>query len=803
MGGNRLLHRSGTERNVRTQAPTRTARFGASPVLLFSSNCGGLLHLGQHSLFVSRMISHNRLGGFSMNRFLSHFLGIALGMTVLAAHAAPRLELLAPPRAWQLAEFRVHDAPKARNNFDPETIRLDATITAPAGQTITVPAFWHQEFSRALDGGVEKLTPSGDAHWRIRFTPTVTGPHTLTLAVWQSGRTSTSSPVVTRFDVAASPSAPTGWVTIAKDGRTFATSEGRSLLFAGHNVCWPGARGTHDYDQWFAEMAAAKQNFARLWLAPWWAALEHGPGTLNQYRLDAAWQLDHIFRLAEQHGIYLLLCLDHHGMYQSTDAGWGGSNNFWPTNPYSAAQGGPCAVAADFFRNPTAMKIYQKRLRYLIARYSHSPRLVAWQFFNEIDNIFDRAPVDEATVVNWHVQMARWLKEHDPYRHLIGTSLTGGVDRPAFWNLPEMEFSSYHAYYEPAPARRMAALVADFTARYGKPALIGEFGVDAATWSPSWDPHLRGFRQNLWAGALGGSAATGLSWWWEDVHGDNALGQQAVLTHFLRENGWFDGGWTPLTIDQTLDHPAELGDPLVDEAPFNAHLVLNNFRRLRLDGRFAVANRLAAERASEHLSSVLWGSQLPEAQTPLRITVHAAANARLVVNVKETLGAATLVARIDNMETWRVPYAAASTAAQTLTAPLSPGRHVIEIANEGAERIHLTSVRIDGVQPARFANGWNYRPEAFGLRRRDAAMLYVVAPAAVFPAGAIRYELPPVANETVTLLDWPEGAFTVIWYDPETGDERARHTARANGGRLVLPLPLFSVDLAGRIERTP
>ncbi|HYP17689.1 MAG TPA: cellulase family glycosylhydrolase, partial [Opitutus sp.] len=522
-----------------------------------------------------------------------------------AASAAPRLEALHPAHAWQLAEFRIIDAPTAANNFDPELIRVEATLTAPSGRSLTVPAFWYQEFSRALVAGAEKLTPVGEPHWRVRVTPTETGEHTLTLAIAQAAASARSASaaaasVSTRFEVSAPPpSAAPGWVTIAADKRTFATSDGRPLLFSGHNVCWPGPRGTHDYDQWFAEMAAAKQNFARLWLAPWWAGLEHAPGTLNNYRLDAAWQLDHIFALAEKHGIYLLLCLDHHGMYQSSDAGWGGSNNFWPTNPYSSQQGGPCTHASEFFRDPTAMKLYQKRLRYLIARYGHSPRLVAWQFFNEIDNIFDRAPVDETTVVNWHAQMARWLKANDPYRHVIGTSLTGGVDRPAFWQLPEMEFSSYHSYYEPAPARRLAALVADFTTRYGKPALIGEFGVDAAQWSPSWDPHLRGYRQNLWAGALGGGAATGLSWWWEDVHVDGALEQQTILDAFLRDGGWSEGGWTPLAIEGSLEAPAELGEPLADELPFTTELTLNNFRRLRLDGKFAVASRLAADRASE------------------------------------------------------------------------------------------------------------------------------------------------------------------------------------------------------------
>jgi hypothetical protein len=364
-----------------------------------------------------------------------------------------------------------------------------------------------------------------------------------------------------------------------------------------------------------------------------------------------------------------------------------------------------------------------------------------------------------------------------------------------------MEYAVYHSYYEPAPARRLAARIADYTQRYGKPALIGEFGVDAAAWSPAWEPHLRGFRQNLWAGALGGGAATGLSWWWEDVHDDHALGQQAVLEKFLRDTGWFEGGWTPVAVDGSLEAPADLGEPVSDAPPFNADLVLNNFRRLRLDGKFAVANPLAAERASEHLSSVLWGSREPSAQRPLRLAVHAADNARLTVRVKDTTGEALLVGRVDDAEVWRAPFDQAGAIDREFSTPLAPGRHVIEIANAGTERINLASLRVAGLRPATFSGGWRYRPEAFGIRRGDRAALYVVAPAAVYPAGAIRYQLPAVVGESITLTGWPNGEFAAHWFDPETGREIARTGATASGGQLLLSLPEFSVDLAARIER--
>ena len=45
---------------------------------------------------------------------------------------------------------------------------------------------------------------------------------------------------------------------------------------------------------------------------------------------------------AERRGIYVMLCLDYHGMFEVKPDYWGG-NNFWPRHPYNAANGGPCA----------------------------------------------------------------------------------------------------------------------------------------------------------------------------------------------------------------------------------------------------------------------------------------------------------------------------------------------------------------------------------------------------------------------------------------------------------------------------
>lgn len=717
--------------------------------------------------------------------------------------------LLSPARAWQRAEFRITGAPTAENNFDPEQIRLDATFTTPAGDTLTVPAFWFQDYTRRIEQEVEILTARGTPEWRVRYTPTTPGEHTLTLRVSVAGGEA-GTLLQSRFTVsAAEVGSPRGWVRIGSDRRYFATTDGHALRLIGENVCWPRSRGLDDYAEWFHSMQQSGQNFARLWMAPWWGGLEHNPGTLNRYALDAAWRLDQIFALAEAKGLYLLLCFDHHGMYMAHDPAWGGSNNFWVrANPYARENGGPCVSPNAFFTDPQARELYQKRLRYLIARYGGSPRLLAWQFFNEIDNAYiPRSDLVHTDVVAWHRDMARWLRAQDPYQHLITSSLTGGSDRPELWQLPEMEFSMYHSYWDPAPGRKAATLAADFYQRYQKPVMIGEFGVSGANWARPLDPHLRGFRQSLWGGALGGSVGTGMTWWWEDLHDDRVYTLYSALGEILQRAGWHDGPWQPLDVVTPGLPPVTLGQPLPDRATFNATLALNSFRRIALSGEAAIATPLSAERSSEFLSSFLRGQRTHGPQRPLRAQAWFGDSARLVIRVDSVASEAELTIRVDGEERLReklgstdaVPTSQSHRIDREFSLSLPGGLRRLEIANEGCDWLNLESVRLEHVQPSHYTDGWQHGPEAVGLQQDRKAILYVHSPWVAHPAGQHRYQAPLLKGEMVQLRRWPAGEFQIEWYRPETGASLGNAKSVSTDGILRFVAPDFDDDLAAII----
>lgn len=472
------------------------------------------------------------------NRLPAGLLGAVAGSFLLSiseAQPSPQIIQLNPAQSGQRLEFSLTNVPVAANPFDPDLIRVDATFTLPSSKTMTVPAFWYQGYQRSLSGGYENDSPVGTPQWRLRFTPSESGSYTVSITI-QTNHQLCGAPVNTNFVVpAGAPLSRFGYVGNAPSRQYLQTADGQLLRLIGENVCWPDGPGTYDYDTWFPAMQNVGENYARIWMCPWAFGLENTAASLNNYSLQPAWQLDYVFQQAEQRGIYLLLCLDYHGMFATQPDYWGG-NNYWPQNPYNLANGGPCTVANDFFTNTTAMKIYQKRLRYLIARYGYSQNLLAWEFFNEIDN--DYAYLNSTNVAAWHGVMGGWMHTNDVFGHLVTTSLTGGSDRAEIWTLPQLDFAAYHSYGEPGPASRLSVVAQSFLQHYSKPVMIGEFGTDWRGWNRTNDLYLRGWREGIWGGALGGSVGTAMSWYWENIDSENDYPGYSALDSVLNRTGW-------------------------------------------------------------------------------------------------------------------------------------------------------------------------------------------------------------------------------------------------------------------------
>jgi hypothetical protein len=464
------------------------------------------------------------------------------------------------PEVFERVEIAASGVPKTDNPFDPEAITVDLEVTAPSGKRVRVPAFFHQEFERKLEGGREVLTAQGEGGWRIRWLPVEPGPHTLSVTATMQGK------IVAHGEARAeaTPSKRPGLVRVEPDGkRYFRVDNGQPLFLNGLCACWYHGRGTYDYDDWLQAYEKAGINYLRLWMWPEAFGIEWDRQDRLHYRLGNAWRLDRVLAEAERRGVYVMLCLDYHGMFEVKPDYWKG-NNFWPRHPYNVANGGPCQTQNDFFTNETARKLYEKRLRYLVARWSAFPNLFAWEFFNEIDNEY--AYLKHPDVVAWHAAMGQRLRALDPVAHLISSSFTGGSERSDLFALPEMDFAQYHSYNEKHPARMMAEKSARFFAKYQKPFFVSEYGTDWKGWKPDTDPHLRALHQAIWSGAFTGAAGTGMTWWWESIHSANLYPHWSALAAFLKGTGIGRAELRPARFENSPDSILPFGVAARDEA---------------------------------------------------------------------------------------------------------------------------------------------------------------------------------------------------------------------------------------------
>ena len=484
-------------------------------------------------------------------------LSILLLVLALVAGWACVPDAPAELQVWERFERDLPIPVGPENPFDPNQVRVDVEFREPGGAVVRTPAFVHQDYDRTLraDGGEDRVA-AGAPTWRVRFTPGQSGRWQ-----WRWLRT-TAAGVDTgawqSFAVGAEmPAGRHGFIRRStKDPRYFAFEDGTPFVPVGENLSWADSfRKTRAYEDWIPKLADAGATYFRLWMPRWDMGLVYPPATLEDWsaRLDRAWQLDRVIELAEAHGLYVMLSVQNHGPFDLDDffgSGWG-------TNLYNEANGGPLAEPNEIYTDEHAREIFRRYLRYVVARWGHSPNVFCWELWNEFNLTDQPASIDD--VVAWHREMAQELDRLDPNQHLVTTSTSdelmtlfawagGDIDEltllnTPIWELPEIDFVQLHSYQIAGggvtlPVARTLHSQLQRMSVFGKPVLLAEAGVDfrGAAETLVEDPDGEGFHDIVWAGLFGGGFGSGMSWWW-----DSMVDPQDWYFHFAHLAGLIEG----------------------------------------------------------------------------------------------------------------------------------------------------------------------------------------------------------------------------------------------------------------------
>jgi len=397
--------------------------------------------------------------------------------------------------------FDINSSAFFSNPYNPNDIRIDITFTDPDSNTISLPCFYVSGIS-------------GKSVWQGRFTPRKAGQYSYQAKVFVNDVLDSFSS--TKY-LTVDDSDKDGFIHLNPNSNySFIHDSGKPFRGIGENISWDprySSEQTYTYEHMFPLLGDSGCNFVRVWMCVWNMPLEWTMSGLGRYNETAAERLDAVLALAEENGLYIMLTLDSTAAL-ATEADYWGSNNYWTKNPYNTDNGGPCATAADFFTNTEAKELYKKRLRYIIARWGYNTHLCVFELFNEIDGAYNDgdANVPAADIVSWHSEMATYLKDIDPFKHLVSTS-AGYKTIPNLWNVSNIDFSQTHPY---GSTDAIYDKIVSFTEIYNKPYVAGEFGFG---WEgPGTDgnqiEYERELRMGLWRGMFSPTPIVPLTWWW-------------------------------------------------------------------------------------------------------------------------------------------------------------------------------------------------------------------------------------------------------------------------------------------------
>ena len=395
-------------------------------------------------------------------------------------------------------QLSISGLPEVANPFDPAQADLIATIDAPDGSRIIIPMYWYQEFLPVSGLSQTPERAVGTPEWRVKFRSTVAGKYRISVTATMNG----SKVVIPDFEVTTTYKS----VDPIRTNDNYFT-QGKSVFIPiAYNIAWASRyEELARYDRWFKAAAAGGVNVARVWMASWSLGIEWNDTGLGDYtkRMPRAWVLDQVYKIASKYGIYIDLVLINHGAFSVS------TNAEWFSNPYYKGNGGPLSDPGEFATNIEAKKFWERRLRYIAARWSGETNQFSWEWWNEVNF----TPLGGQTLTDWITWSDSILKKYDPYKTLTTTSWSNAA---SLQDWSPVDYAVVHVYDDKDPIKTLSVQAEAMKSVVPhKPILVGEMGSGTTTEDPFTDPTGLHLHNSQWAATFVGFGAPASYWWWD------------------------------------------------------------------------------------------------------------------------------------------------------------------------------------------------------------------------------------------------------------------------------------------------
>ena len=711
---------------------------------------------------------------------------------VLESRGEPGLNVLGaePPTVSQYDRFEVSFQASGTwdNPYDPDQIAIDADFRGPDGRQRTVPAFLFQDYERMELNDVELLVPRGPPVWKVRFAPPVPGTWSWSLRLDNQGRSAATLPQTFVCTPAADRR---GYVRVSRTNpHYFEYDDGTPFFGIGMNVATLDWERLASADRWYTRFAEAGGNFVRSWWCASGTDLESEVSSradtgLGKYRQEDSWRIDYLLGLCERLGMTMMCCIETQQALRR-DAWWGRFT-------YNRANGGPLDAPADFFTDPEAARLFRNRLRYIVARWSYSTAVQAWQFWNEVNasNDFRVEPV-----AAWHREMAVYLRSIDPAAHVIYTNFGNLDGHPEIDSLPEMEAVSTNIYSRRNMAQTGIWATRTMTARYRKPFLLTEYGVGHRGGWVSEDPTGIIVHNGLWGPLFSGGAGTGMPWGW------GYWIDRQEMYHYWRPVAEFVAGvpfsrrqWQPVRVSsftfRDVSRPPYHADVFVEGWPRNYSFTLCPPQRPEV---FEIdAEGELRDEAS--LSAVLRAGEQSVFAADFPV------DGAFVVHVPEISerGEPTLRIEIDGRESLSQPLPRGDGKPweywRAFSVPVSAGPRRLAVGNTGSGVI-WTAYELQ-----RFRRREGPDLDVAGMFCEDTVLLWLRNPQFIWLCERQGRPPPPQPAGVLVLDGIADGEYAATWFRTTNGENLGTATVTAQAGRLRLDTPAITRSAVAKLVR--
>ncbi|MBC8064605.1 MAG: cellulase family glycosylhydrolase, partial [Chlorobia bacterium] len=382
--------------------------------------------------------------------------------------------------------------------------------------------------------------------------------------------------------------------------------------------------------------------------------------------------------------------------------------------------------------DPEAKRRTKMWLRYAVARWGHSPSVMAWELFNEVEWVDSRYEEKWKDVVAWHKEMSDYIRSIDPYQHLVATSST--FEFPNLYD--SVDFYQPHTY---PPDVRTA--ISGFKVPEDKPLFFGEYGPGVL----NKEGQRLDVRDGIWAGLLADHAGAGSFWTWDVVHKENLYGEYKVASKVLQESGLADHpGARPSVVKVSTTGTADM--------TFNPGTGWAKAEKTS----FIVASGSKPEGLGGLPSFLQGPSKRDMFPAPLTFTFRSSKPGIFTLQLAQVSKAgAKLRFSLNGKQVAEKAYPATATDGQVsdkLTVPYPAGANEIQIENVEADWVVMRSFTFSGM---------DYEASVQSIGQVDWLMARITASAGASPASATLSSLGlSSGNYDLTITDLENGKAT-------------------------------------------